>query len=233
MTIYNIDYIKEELETAAEKFANAPNGSLLFVWGKGFISNGIRIGQKLESITQTLKETGKFNIDWNFNTPTHVESKINATHSVSAEAIGVKEMQFARHIGKEIGLTLMKPIIINNNDIRWQRSAIRYLNSKIGTTLYNYLGVMSFVYRSFAWIFKWTPIKFHKWKFAQFCSEISANSFANCVGGGKFLSFTEGTSKISPEELYNYCKKSRFMEKEILIKPTIYKINGKLIKVKI
>jgi hypothetical protein len=198
---------------AVQKFKDAPDGSLVFVWGKGFVSNKIRFFQKYECNTDCKKIFKKLSIEHDFTFPTHVESKVSSKSCVSAEFYGVDEVEFSRHLEKgDIKLCLASPIL-KEKDEYWQTQAITWLKDQVGMK-YDFHGFLSFIDRVLN-KFGIDLMKSTHWKESWFCSELCAKSY-KFWGGDELVTVLEPASKISPRELYLRCVDSKRMNVEMI-----------------
>lgn len=212
------EYVRQHLLSIKQRFQEAPDGTLVFCWGRGILSDNIRFFQKIESIESLRRVSTKRNISLSFDMPTHVEVKVDRNHNVSAEAKGVSLMDFDRLLKKNIGLALAKPIIESRADKDWQIRARQYLLSKVGTTPYDFLTNYSYIRRIVCWLFSWALPKKEHWKVAEACSELSSRIFL-LKGGDKFFDVDEEPHQLSPEEMWMKVQKERYMEIEILVNP--------------
>lgn len=202
-------------EEILSRFKELPLGSIVFVYGKGFISKGIRIFQKFESMREMkdiLKNYKEINLS--FDHPTHCECKYSHNSCISAEVAGVTQVPFSRLLKKEVGIAFGIPELRTQEDRDWQKKAEWFLRKSIGK-MYDYSGFIGFLWRVpllgqlLTKIFKGTITH---WKFAQFCSELVANAYSL----GNHIILKEDTSKISPLELEKACRASEKMKYEIV-----------------
>lgn len=205
---------------ALELWKNANIGSNVFCWGNGFIASGIRIFQKIESIETAKRLSVERDIDYNIKHPTHVETKIDQKYDVSAEMEGVKEMSFERLLEEDQGLVLAEPIINTEEEEEWQHRVVNYLKDYVNDeSPYDYLGVLSFIYRSLGLFLPLKKIWKYDFKFARFCSEIASEVYL-LKGGKHFISIEEDPSKISPLEMFHKVQESRLFRLTILKNPS-------------
>ena len=187
---------------ALQIFQDTPEGTLVFVWGKTLLlSDGIRVAQRIECISDILRVGRKFKIPFSLRSPTHVEVKVTRTRTVSAEFKGVQLVNFARLLEKDVSVSLAIPKRSEHDDaefLRWQKVVVHRCRKKVGT-VYDFFGILSFLIRPF-----WRK-KNHHWSFAVFCSELSCKAWklAGGVWGDAFTGFEP--SKTSPEEMYLAC----------------------------
>jgi hypothetical protein len=213
---YVKDYIRRELMTPLQKFNDAKNGTLVFVWGKGFISNGIRVIQKLDRLRDMIRGIRKFNINADLDMPTHVEQKIDDNKCVSCEATGVKELELTRYFKKKgIVIAIAEPLIEYSDDYCWQYYTVKFLRKQIGK-MYDYFGFFSFIPRSFDWLLGFLHLRKHHFKFAYFCSELC------CAASKEYSSRLSHTfrglvpSMTSPEEMWVKVLKDPHWETEFI-----------------
>jgi len=202
-----------------QKFYTAPIGSLVFCWGLGFISEGIRYFQKFESLETQKRLAIKRDIDYDKTAPTHVETKINFSEDVSAEFSGVEVVKFERLLEKNIGLVLAEPIIETQEEMEWQLAVVDYLMEYVKRDApYDIVGFLAFIYRALDLILPMANLTKCDFGFAGFCSEIASEVFY-MKGGEGFLELEEEPSMISPLELLYKVNQSKRMRVSILNNP--------------
>lgn len=201
-------FLKGYLESPSEMFNQAPDGSMIFVFGKGFVSNNIKIIQKIDSIQDALRAEKKFDLDLDLNKPTHVETKICSKKNMSAEKSGVKKVDFKRLLLKGFRLDIAEPIIRTQEDKDWQRGCVNWLLKQEGK-MYDYYGLVGYYVKVFPvyaleQVFGWKPKRID-WKWAYYCSELS------CEGAQRIPGLIAGAlahldpSDSTPEELHTAC----------------------------
>jgi len=192
------------MENVIKKFNQAPNCSIVFYFGKGFICNGIRIFQKIESIETAARLSQERNINWNMNTPTHCVAKIEENTIISADPEGVvkKEINFKKLLKKDILLCLAEPSIEDEKAKKWQSAAMRFLEIAKNHQPYDYFGFFSFIYRIISKIIPIGALPDYDWEWASFCSELCAEMFTDIKYGDLLMEIEEDPSCVSPEELF-------------------------------
>lgn len=220
------DYIKQELMSPLQKFQKAPVGTIVFVWGTGFISNGIRIGQKLERISDIIKANGKGDLSLNVYMPTHVEQKVYEDHTVSAEMSGLKLMPFKRYFKKkDIMVALAYPQLKDRDDRVWARMAAEFQRTLADEgRRYDFGGLLSFIPRAFDWISRKLKLKKHHSELSYFCSEAVCKASKQYEGSVLCDTFKGLVcSQTSPEELWVRVCKDPHWETEIVFNSTARK----------
>jgi len=198
-----------------KKYNELPIGSIVFVYGKGFISNGIKICQKFESLSdmKELLKTVK-TLDLSLYHPTHCEIKIGAGRDVSAEMLGVMKVDFARLLKKEVGIAFGYPIMTGDKCLEQCLKIVEFSESIVGK-MYDYPGFLAFIQRLPIignFISKYLPVKLKEWTFAKFCSEACADAYSLT----DFITLTEAPAHMSPLELERSVVGSIFMKYDVV-----------------
>jgi hypothetical protein len=195
---------------AVQAFEEAPIGTPVFVWGKGFVSDGIRIFQKLESQNKIYELQDKVKgIDYGM--PTHVETKIGPNEVMSAEFSGIKKMKFDRHLKKDYSLALALPKISFPEDKKWQEDQLIFLYKQEGKK-YDVGGFLSYIPRMiwYKTLYKLgLRIGQWDWEMAWYCSELACEALLKWYkldNDKHFEKLDSGT--VSPAELILACNHS-------------------------
>lgn len=199
-----------------DKYNKLPFGSIVFVYGKGFLSKGISIFQKFESLRDLYLVIKRYReLDLSFYHPTHCEIKIGMTVNISAEAEGVCEVPFERLLNKEVGIAFGYPILDSDSQLEETLRICDYCEEQIGVP-YDFAGLFGFLWRVPVlgpFLEKLCKGKLTHWKVALFCSELCAEAYSLTY----FLRpFKEELSKVSPLELEKAVLASPNMKFEIV-----------------
>lgn len=194
--------LKVNREEIKKIYDLAPVATSIFVWGRGFLSDRIRIFQKIESFGK-MKDN-----DLDYDKPTHMEGKIGETTNISAEFYKVKLVEFTRLLDKDLKIALAVPVIDVVGDFTALGESLTFLFSKEGHK-YDGAGFLSFIPRAiaallpFGLLLKYLNSKRLDSKFAEFCSELQVGAII--AGGGKYAEPFKGVDpgKESPEEAWN------------------------------
>ena len=181
-------------------------GSKVFVWGSGFVSKVIRSYSQWEldveeKDTVFKRVRGFFKILLKKaipDLPSHVEDYLGGGNhqTISAEASGIKEMNLDRYIGKKYKIQVFSYNDMTVNQLQIVKAFLRGNLDK----LYDLRGLVSFLGNI-------VKKKISSWKFANFCSELSA--MASAEAGIQICSRGIKPEKQTPASQWNYIRKSK------------------------